>query len=728
QCALPICSNSRPFRAISVTCDACCATFPLLNKAAGKKIRCKSCGEVIEVPQAGSNLLHNLEDLEEPDNDDIGEDWQPQRLPGQPRKKRSRKLNLSGSKIMAAWGNFLGRTWTHLSVDAVLLGIYGVALLAGFIYPGVWPFLALACGIAGAATLIVGFAYLYLMLIWINIFLIFLLPFLPIVWFVLYFGFFTYYEDTERPRKVILAGVVALLCSVIPGYIGGMAGFAGLNRMQANAPAVQIPAGVPVEPKQTLNTPDEPRGLFKVADVLLPEFVVQPVAQTTPSGVNYVAVQCKPATGDHALPGVNMQMRLYLPRAGAPQRSLGCVLVGPAGSNLISGKPLDPVNAEDEFVPYVRAGMAVLHFSLDGPIDDLQQATDATMSQGYKAFSAAAAGMVNARNAMAFVLLRVPEVDPKRIYIAGHSSAGTLALLFAEHEPTLRGCIAFAPATELPADMKNLALDPRTRNQFPGIESFVTRAAPITHVGTLGCPVFLFHGQGDAVVPIRQSANFANLAKGLGKSVTFSQVPDGHHYQAMAQKGVPQAIEWLRTQFGEPGTGASIPESQPVPMTKPQPPVPSVPMTTPDSLPISKLPVTPKSEPVAKKSQRAMPKSEPAAQKSKPVITPKPEPVAQKPQPVKPNRSLPTAPNPGDRVITLKFSAFEGTGETLEAAQTALTGVSGVDATVMQVNVQERQIVIRTRGETLNPKMLLENLAKAGFSMTSDVRIGAWKP
>ena len=44
----------------------------------------------------------------------------------------------------------------------------------------------------------------------------------------------------------------------------------------------------------------------------------------------------------------------------------------------------------------------------------------------------AQAGLVNARNALEFVLARVPEVDPKRIYAAGHSSAGTLALLFAE--------------------------------------------------------------------------------------------------------------------------------------------------------------------------------------------------------------------------------------------------------------------------------------------------------
>jgi hypothetical protein len=98
---------------------------------------------------------------------------------------------------------------------------------------------------------------------------------------------------------------------------------------------------------------------------------------------------------------------------------LGCVLVGPAGSNLLTGKPLDDIGHEDETVPYVRAGFAVVHFSLDGPLDDLENTSDLEMSLAYQRFNAAFAGLVNVRNAMVFILTRVLEVDPKRIYIAG---------------------------------------------------------------------------------------------------------------------------------------------------------------------------------------------------------------------------------------------------------------------------------------------------------------------
>ena len=54
-----------------------------------------------------------------------------------------------------------------------------------------------------------------------------------------------------------------------------------------------------------------------------------------------------------------------------------------------------------------------------------------------------------ARNTLEYVLARLPEVDPERLYVAGHSSAAIWALLFAEHEPRIKGCIAYAPLADL---------------------------------------------------------------------------------------------------------------------------------------------------------------------------------------------------------------------------------------------------------------------------------------
>jgi pimeloyl-ACP methyl ester carboxylesterase len=44
------------------------------------------------------------------------------------------------------------------------------------------------------------------------------------------------------------------------------------------------------------------------------------------------------------------------------------------------------------------------------------------------------------------VLRALPEVDPDRVTVAGHSFGGSLTLLVAEHDSSLRSAVVFAPA------------------------------------------------------------------------------------------------------------------------------------------------------------------------------------------------------------------------------------------------------------------------------------------
>ena len=101
-----------------------------------------------------------------------------------------------------------------------------------------------------------------------------------------------------------------------------------------------------------------------------------------------------------------------------------------------------------EHLPYARAGYAVLAFDVDGMLANRQNPTPEAIFEAAGRFQAAQAGLVNAHIALEYVLAKVPEVDPKRITVAGHSSAGTLAVLFAEHEPRLRSCLAYAPVDD----------------------------------------------------------------------------------------------------------------------------------------------------------------------------------------------------------------------------------------------------------------------------------------
>lgn len=244
--------------------------------------------------------------------------------------------------------------------------------------------------------------------------------------------------------------------------------------------------------------------------------------------------------GFYETPGHGGLLYLYLPPGQHNPKSLPCILIAPAGSTLIAGMDLGEGD-EPEHLPYVKAGCAVLAYELDGPDydGDLDERKDA-----YEAFKASRAGLVNARNALEYVLAKVPEVDPARIYAAGHSSAATHALLFAEHEPRLAGVLAYAPAPDLSKRMAGqLAV---MRFAFPGLVDFVTQSSPTTHAAKLKCPTFLFHDQDDSNCPIADTNAFAEQLKRQGTDVKYVTAATGDHYDSMIQEGIPAGIEWLK--------------------------------------------------------------------------------------------------------------------------------------------------------------------------------------
>ena len=174
---------------------------------------------------------------------------------------------------------------------------------------------------------------------------------------------------------------------------------------------------------------------------------------------------------------------------------------------------------------------------------DVRVQIDAELG-GYDAFKDARAGLVNGRNALNYVLAKIPEVDPARIYVAGHSSAATHALLLAAHEPRLAGVMAYAPAADVRKWMGwKLGL---YRFMLPGAVDFVTQSSPTTHLGSLKKPVFLFHAEDDSICPISGTRTFADKLKQQGSDVKFVTAAAGDHYDSMINEGIPAAIEWLR--------------------------------------------------------------------------------------------------------------------------------------------------------------------------------------
>ncbi|QDU43963.1 Alpha/beta hydrolase family protein [Symmachiella dynata] len=281
--------------------------------------------------------------------------------------------------------------------------------------------------------------------------------------------------------------------------------------------------------------------LYNLAAVTIPDFPDPELETVGEDAFQIAKVQLKNNWGG---PGTAMQLWLYLPVGEHADKSLPCVLVAPAGTNLLRGSNLGEGSAP-EHIPYVNAGFAVVAYSLDGNIDDPENADGSDIGDAYDEFVLARAGLVNARNALEFALTKVPAIDPRRIFTAGHSSAGTLALLFAEHEPRLCGCAAYAPGSDFTELQVELDKNPLLRLVFPHVKRFLTRSCPQTHVADFQCPLFLFHAEGDQVVRISESRQFVSLLEAQGKNVTFETIPEGDHYFPMLEQGIPQAIEWM---------------------------------------------------------------------------------------------------------------------------------------------------------------------------------------
>lgn len=249
---------------------------------------------------------------------------------------------------------------------------------------------------------------------------------------------------------------------------------------------------------------ENPQELFDLDSVKLPGFPDRGSPKTFKPGVDVVDVELKVSRGK---PGHNSRLRIYTPSSSHAPGSLPCVLIAPAGSNMMSGVRLDDDADHPEHVPYVEAGFAVVAFELDGEYAT-EEPSDFEVISKYRRYAAAHAGLVNARNALEYVLAKMPEVDPDRIYAVGHSSAATLALLFAEHEPRIRACVAYAPVTDLKHHFGEEA--EMVSRLLPDGESFFVKASPITHVASLKCPLFLFHASDDSVVPASESYALSN--------------------------------------------------------------------------------------------------------------------------------------------------------------------------------------------------------------------------
>ena len=202
---------------------------------------------------------------------------------------------------------------------------------------------------------------------------------------------------------------------------------------------------------------------------------------------------------------------VYLPSTPTTAK-VPCIFIAPAGSTCLDGMPL----AEDdraEHLPYVRAGYAVVAYSLDGASTDHNSA--ASEIQAIEAFRDAHAGLDNEKAAVDYAIASIPQIDTKRLYTAGHSSAGTMALLAAENDRRLVGCIAYAPRCDVSSALDKGEREALT-SRIDGFNQFLSNCSPTTKATSICCPVFLFHADDDQSIPTEDVEEFASKLKNGG--------------------------------------------------------------------------------------------------------------------------------------------------------------------------------------------------------------------
>ncbi len=238
---------------------------------------------------------------------------------------------------------------------------------------------------------------------------------------------------------------------------------------------------------------------------------------------------------DHA-----MNIWVYYPQSGFADK-IPLIIIPPAGTSLFHGIQLSDGDA-NEHIPYVQAGFGVLSFDISGPVPD--EAGEEESLAAARLFQERKAGIDDAQDALALVLARFDRFDEEKIVVAGHSSAGTLALSIAQFTPAVKACIAFAPVVNVTRFLgENMEF---FEYYIPGFQDFIESTSPHNNLEKLKAPVFIFNALDDNVVTADQIAQSIEQMKENGVDYTHKTTDSGGHYYSMMEIGMPAAIAWLQ--------------------------------------------------------------------------------------------------------------------------------------------------------------------------------------
>jgi acetyl esterase/lipase len=142
---------------------------------------------------------------------------------------------------------------------------------------------------------------------------------------------------------------------------------------------------------------------------------------------------------------------------------------------------------------------------------------------------------------------RFPALDTSRVYLAGHSAGGQLALFAASRRAgdgaggaaplAVAGVVALAPITDLAtygaaSGSCNSAVTPLMGGTPADVPDRYRAVSPIERL-PIGVPVRIVHGALDPIVPVTQSESFVERARAKGDDVAVTFVPGAGHFDVV---------------------------------------------------------------------------------------------------------------------------------------------------------------------------------------------------
>ncbi|MGA2497285.1 MAG: hypothetical protein ABSH20_06070, partial [Tepidisphaeraceae bacterium] len=234
----------------------------------------------------------------------------------------------------------------------------------------------------------------------------------------------------------------------------------------------------------------------------------------------------------------------------------------------------------EEHLALVKADFAVIAYDVEGAVPRAD-AVGPAMVGPLVQFMAADGGVADARLAIEYALRHVPEADPSRLYATGAGSSGTVALLLALDEPRIRGCAVRAPIVDLAGPLA--PYKDRLNEMVQDAGSFLADHSPCNRIASATSPIWVFHAEDDADVPIAASYR---LSQGSDKVTIDPHAAVGDATRRLII-GRDRAVTWLE-RLDDRLSGGLRPKSRP--QTPPaivptQPALLTPPVTQPDQPP-----------------------------------------------------------------------------------------------------------------------------------------------